>query len=99
MERKTITEVIFTKTYDSDIADVKFGDLPKDLQDEDIIEIESNEMLDRTKLKVIRKRLENDEEFNKRFIEHGKIKQLQLNIKYNQYLKLKEELENNNYKI
>lgn len=33
MERKTITEVIFSKTYNSDIADVKFGDLLKDLQD------------------------------------------------------------------
>lgn len=99
MKRKIIKETIFSKLYDSEIADIKFGDLPNYLQDDDIIEIESNSVSDTTELTIFRKRLENDEEFNNRCTEHEKMKQLQLNIKYNQYLKLKEELEMNNYKI
>ncbi len=97
MERKTITEVIFSKTYNSDIADVKFGDLPKDIQDNDIINIEPDEFMDTTKLLVVRERLENDEEFNKRCDEHEKSKLSHLKIKYENYLKLKNELEQNGY--
>lgn len=99
MERKTITEVIFSKTYDSDIADVKFGDLPKDLQDEDIIDIQTDEFMNTTKLSILRERLENDEEFNKRYVEHEKSKLFHLKIKYENYLKLKNELEQNGYKL
>lgn len=98
MKRKIIKETIFSKNCEM-CSNIKFGDLPKDLQDNDIIELDLDECAYITRFSILRERLENDEEFNNRCTEHEKMKQLQLNIKYNQYLKLKEELEMNNYKI
>lgn len=100
MKRKTIKDTIFNKTYDYDYANVKFGDLPKDLQNDDIICIIYDEESEgETRLSILRERLENDEEYNKRCADIERSKQINLKFKYDSYLKLKEELKGEGFEV
>lgn len=99
MERQIVHEIIFSKHFDGDHHPITFGDLPKNLEDTDIIEIdrdegyysENNSWDAFTQLRVERPRLENDEEFaesQERWKE--KMTELKAN-RYQSYLRLKKE--------
>lgn len=102
MEKKIIYKEIFTKDYDGDCADVRFGDLPKDLNDDDVINIgreqsffsENNSYDAYTTLLVTRPTLETDEEFNERKRDNEKFKEQSRKRRYSTYLELKKEFEN-----
>lgn len=96
-------EEIFTKFYKGDYADVRFSDLPKDIQPNDIIHIqrdegyysENNSYDSFTQLVVIREREETDDEFSKRMEKTKKDNEFFKQRRYETYLKLKEEFEIN----
>ena len=88
MEKKIIYKEIFTKEYDGDCANVRFGDLPKDLNDDDVIDIGYTTLL------VTRPTLETDEEFNERVRDNEKYKEQFRKKRYSTYLELKKEFEN-----
>jgi hypothetical protein len=77
--KQNVKEQVYLKEFKGDCADVRFSDLPKDIQDNDIIEIhredsffsENESYGAYTELVIIREREETDEEYNKR-IERGK---------------------------
>ena len=102
MEKKIIKEIIFRKHYDGKNADVFFGDLPIDLKPDDIINIiredsyfsENNSYDEYTVLEIERGRKETDEEFNKRKNISTKQKEEDDKRRYEIYLKLKKEFEN-----
>jgi hypothetical protein len=99
MKRK-IQEHIYTKSFEY-YYNIRVSDLPKDIQDSDIIEIHKiesyhseNESYDAfTELVIFREREETDKEYSDRI---SKNKELELDLKnrrYQTYLKLKEEFE------
>jgi len=99
--KKQIREEIFSKDYVGEYADIRFSDFPKDLQDNDIIEIireekyvsENNSYDAFSNLIVIREREETDEEYKERLerleVQNEKARKL----RYEYYLKLKAEFE------
>jgi uncharacterized protein YxeA len=100
MKQKIKTE-IYHKDFKGNYEDVRFSDLPKDIQENDIIIIQnieanytSNESYDgHTLLAIYREREETDEEYNKR-VEKNKSHFDNLKQKrFENYLKLKEEFE------
>lgn len=99
--KKTIREQIFSKHFKGDHADVRFLDLPIDIQPNDIIHIKrdeghysENESWEPfTELIVIREREETDVEYEKRIAENAKIKEELRQHRYENYLKLKAEFE------
>ena len=103
MKRKIVREEIFSKSFNGDNYDIKFSDLPKDIQDNDIIGIvrdegyysENNSYDAYTELVIIREREENDDEYNKRLVQTNKILEESKKNRYESYLKLKKEFENN----
>ncbi len=100
--KQKVREEIFNKHYNGVISGFRFSDLPENLLPTDIIDLvrdegyysENNSWDAFSELKVFRERLETDEEFEKRkdFI----LKKLDQSKKdrYEQYLKLKKEFEN-----
>ncbi len=101
MKKNIVKEEIFRKHFDGQLATVRFSDLPKDIQENDIIDIErvegfyseNNSWDEHTNLVVYRQREETDEEFQKR---NDKLKTLFEESKkrrYESYLKLKKEFE------
>ena len=99
--KQNVKEQIYLKDFKGDCADVRFSDLPKDIQDNDIIEIHredsffsENESYDAyTELVIIREREETDVEYNKRMEKGNRIKEEMRNRRYEHYLKLKSEFE------
>ena len=103
MEKRIVYDQIFMQHYEGSERDIIFGDLPKNLEDSDIIEIirgegfySENESWDAfTSLIIKRPRLENDEEFaesQKKWDE----KMVELKAKRHQnYLRLKKEFGEN----
>ena len=94
---------IHHKLFNGDCYEVRFSDLPKDIQENDIINIdraegfysENNSYDAYTSLEVIREREETDGEYEKR-ISDNKIHLEELRKqRYEQYLKLKSEFEPN----
>ena len=100
MKKEVIKEQIFGRIYEGLSYEVKFEDLPKNLKDNDVIEIwrdkgSSDGSFDEcTILDVYRYRIETDEEYNDR-LKREEIFQLHMKEKRKeQYLKLKKEFEN-----
>lgn len=101
MKKEIKKEKIFTKHFDGWINGIRFSELPKDIKDDDIIDIEkcegyyseNNSWDDYTELIVYREREETDEEFEKRkkFWEEKKAESKK--ARYENYLKLKKEFE------
>jgi hypothetical protein len=99
--KKVVNDTIFHKQYEGLRDGVEFGDLPKDLQPRDIIEIhrveehwsENNSWDDHTIVEVLRPRLETDEEHKERLEESQKFMEDLRERRYESYLKLKEEFE------
>lgn len=102
--KQKIKEEIYHKDFKSNHDDVRFSDLPKDIQDNDIIEIrredaffsENNSYDSYTELVVIREREETDEEYQKRISDNIIYKEEQRKRRYENYLKLKSEFEGSN---
>jgi hypothetical protein len=103
MKRQIVREEIYSKSFNGDSYDIKFSDLPKDIQDNDIIGIvrdegyysENNSYDAYTELVIIRERNENDDEYNKRLVETNKFLEESKKNRYESYLRLKKEFENN----
>ena len=99
--KQIIKVEVYREYFDGDNYQVRFSDLPKDIQSNDIIDIqreesyysENNSYNAYTKLIVIREREENDEEYEKRKQTLEKMKEMSKERRYEQYLKLKEEFE------
>lgn len=99
--KKKIRRQILSKTYNG-FGDVKFSDLPKDLQPDDVIQINKcdsyyseNESWDsHTELIVFRDTEETDEEYQKRLQKEERQKTELKQRRYENYLKLKKEFEN-----
>lgn len=100
MKRK-VREEIYTKDFKGNYEDVRFSDLPKNIQDNDIIEIrreesffsENNSYDAYTELVIIRERDETDEEYQKRISNDEYHKEELRKRRYETYLKLKSEFE------
>ncbi len=100
MKQKIKTE-IYHKVFKGNCEDVRFSDLPKDIQENDIIEIrreeaffsENNSYDAYTELVVIRERDETDEEYQKRISDNEYHKEELKKRRYENYLKLKSEFE------
>jgi hypothetical protein len=98
--KKKIKKEIYNKKFISDYI-VKFSDLPKDIQDDDIIEIrreeafysENNSYDAYTELVIIREIEETDEEYQKRISDEDCYKKNMKKLRYENYLKLKSEFE------
>ena len=99
--KQIIKVEVYREYFDGDNYQVRFSDLPKDIQSNDIIDIqreesyysENNSYNAYTKLIVIREREETDEEYEKRKQTLEKMKEMSKERRYEQYLKLKEEFE------
>lgn len=99
--KKQIKEEIFSKDYIGEYTDIHFSDLPKDIQENDIIEIqreekyisENNSYDAFTRLIVIREREETDEEYKARLERLEARNEHTRKLRYESYLKLKAEFE------
>ncbi len=102
MEKKFITETIFRKQNNN--HPIRFGEIKIELEPDDVIFAghdegyysENNSWDAHYYLEVHRNRLETDEEFEKRKVrdEEGKVEMRKR--RYENYLKLKKEFENDN---
>lgn len=99
--KETVYDKIFHKHYIGLHPYVPFGDLPKDLQPEDLIEIHLEESFysendswdDHTIVTVKRPRLETDEEHKERLEKSKEYMDELRDLRYESYLNLKEEFE------
>jgi len=100
MEKKIIQDEIYLKHFEFDYY-VRFKDIPKYIQENDIIIIQNeeahyseNDSYDGyTVLAIYREREENDEEYNKRISKKKTHDEYVKQKRYENYLKLKEEFE------
>ena len=103
IQNKIIREKIFEKHYSGIIRGFKFSVLPTDILPTDIIDLEKNDREfsennswdDHTNLIVYRERLETDKEVIERIEKISEAIERNRKARYEQYLKLKEEFENN----
>ena len=102
MNKQIVHEVIFKKTYDGERRAFKVSDLPADILPTDHISFwveeayysENNSYDASTHLSVTRDRIETDEEFEKRKKFWKDKNEENKKNRYEQYLKLKKEFEN-----
>lgn len=99
--KQIVKEVTYCKHFDGDKANVRFSDIPKNIEENDIIEInreesyfsENNSWDAFTELIISREREENEEEYQKRLEKNKKWNEEKQKKKYEQYLALKLEFE------
>lgn len=99
--KKKVKEEIYTKHFKGNFREIHFSDLPKDIQENDIIDIRREESfysenysyVEYTELVVIRVREETDEEYQNRISEDENYKEELRKRRYENYLKLKSEFE------
>jgi hypothetical protein len=99
--KKRIKEEIYSKQFIGDLHTVRVADLPKAIQNDDIIDIrreeafysENNSHDGYTELVIIREREETDEEYQHRISDNERQKDLLKKLRYERYLKLKAEFE------
>ena len=99
--KQKVMEEIYTKDFEGNFHDIRFSDLPKDIQENDIIDIYREESFYSeniyydayTKLIIIREREETDEEYQKRISIDLHHKEELRKRRYETYLKLKSEFE------
>ena len=99
--KNKIKKEIFSKHFNGDYATIRFSNLPKNIQEDDIIEIrreeayfsENNSYDAYTELVVFREIEETDEEYSKRISNEEKHKEELRKRRYENYLKLKTEFE------
>jgi hypothetical protein len=99
--KNKIKKEIFSKHFNGDYVTIRFSNLPKNIQEDDIIEIrreeayfsENNSYDAYTELVVFREIEETDEEYSKRISNEEKHKEELRKRRYENYLKLKTEFE------
>jgi hypothetical protein len=99
--KQKIKRSLFSKSFRSDEYEVRFSDIPKDIQENDIIDIhrveayysDNNSYDAYTELVVIRETEETDEEYQKRILDNEYQKEELRKRRYSNYLKLKSEFE------
>lgn len=99
--KQIITEEVYCKQFEGEYATIRFSDLPKDIRDNDIIQInregshysENNSYDAYTALIIVRPREETDEEYAKRIDKNFKHTEQLRQSRYQTYLKLKKEFE------
>lgn len=99
--KQIVKKEIYNKNFKGNYTDIRFSDLPKDIQENDIIEIrreeaffsENNSYDAYTELVVLREREETDDEYQKRISENEFLKEELRKRRYENYLKLKNEFE------
>jgi len=99
--KKKVKEEVYSKYFDGNCYDIRFSDFPKNIQENDIVEIlredsyfsENNSYDAYTQLVIIREREETDEEYQKRISDNEKSKEELKKMRYKNYLKLKAEFE------
>lgn len=99
--KQKVKEEIYTKDFKGNAQEIRFSDLPKDIQENDIIDIrreesfysENNSYDAYTELVIIREREETDEEYQKRISDNEYHKEELRKRRYENYLKLKSEFE------
>lgn len=100
--KKLLKKEIFSESFKGEHYNVRFDDLPKDIQDNDIIEIrredaynsENNSYDAYTELVIIREVEETDEQYQKRIENENRDAKILKARRYEHYLKLKKEFEN-----
>jgi hypothetical protein len=94
-EQKKIKVELFYKEFEGSDKEIRFSDLPKNLDENHIIDIqrESSDEYDYTLLVVEEERFELPCEYEKRLKEQEATKEYLKTIRYKQYLKLKKEFE------
>lgn len=98
--KKKIKEKIYSKYFDGNYYEIRFSDLPKNIQENDIIEIvreesyfsENNSYDAYTELVILREREETDEEYQERMSENEKTREQLKQMRYKNYLKLKNNM-------
>jgi hypothetical protein len=93
MKRGKVQDVIFTKQYDWEDADIPFGDLPKDLLDTDMIHYYSDSWDPNTEITIRRERDQTDKEYQETVDWWEKRNKESKAKRYEEYLKLKKEFE------
>jgi hypothetical protein len=99
--KQKIKEEIYIKDFEGNYQEIRFSDLPKDIQENDIIDIrreesfysENNSYDAYTELVIIRERDETDGEYQKRISDNQSHKDALRKRRYENYLKLKTEFE------
>ncbi len=99
--KKLIKKEVFSKTFRGFYHDVRFSDLPKNIKEDDIINIvrvdafqsENNSWDEHSLLEIIREQEETDVEHQKRLAKEKDTKDRAKNMRYETYLKLKAEFE------
>jgi hypothetical protein len=99
--KQSIKKEIFSKTFEGDLAEIRFSDLPKDIEGSDIIDIqrvesyysENNSYDAYSILLVYRITEETDDEYKKRLLRNEDYKERMKKLRYEEYLKLKKEFE------
>jgi hypothetical protein len=100
--KQKIKKEIFNKTFEGQHYNVRFSDLPKDIQENHIIEIRREESYHSeswsydayTELVVIEEVEETDEQYEERLKRNLDLKKELKNRRHETYLKLKKEFEN-----
>jgi hypothetical protein len=99
--KKKVKEEVYSKYFDGNCYDIRFSDFPKNIQENDIVEIlredsyfsENNSYDAYTQLVIIREREETDEEYQERISDNEKTAEQLRQMRYKNYLKLKAEFE------
>jgi hypothetical protein len=91
----------YRKNFKGNFKEIRFSDLPKDLQEDDIIDIRREESFYSentsfdayTELLIIREQDETEEEYQKRISDNELFKEESKRRRYETYLRLKSEFE------
>lgn len=97
--KQKIKEKIYSKEFEGISKEIRFSDLPKNIQENDIIDIhreeefysENDSYNAYTELIIIREREETDEEYKKRIDNNENRKKELKKQRYEKYLELKKE--------
>lgn len=99
--KKKIKEEIFSKQYEGEEREIPISDLPTDLEPDDLLVYssdpgffsENNSYDAHTIVKILRPRLENDEEYSERLRKSHQFLNKAKERRYEVFMKLKEEFE------
>ena len=94
--KKTVKDEIFSKQYEGEERDIPIGDLPKDLEPTDLLIYgsdpgffsENNSYDAHTTVKILRPRLETDEEYSERLRQSYQFLTKAKERRYDVYMKL-----------
>jgi len=100
--KQKIKKEIFSKKFEGECHTFRFSDLPKDINEDDIIDVfreesyfsENNSYDSFSELLVFREIEETDQEYERRIAADKELVERAKKMRYENYLKLKSEFEN-----